>query len=78
MNRFNAQTLDNDIALIRLNEVVKFTPRIHPICLVSASGGNFVGKQANVAGWGTQNRGGSPVNKLRNTNVTVMYVFQFF
>ncbi|XP_035715755.1 trypsin alpha-3 [Folsomia candida] len=68
---YNSQTLENDIALIQLAEQIKITPKIRPICLAKGPA-TFAGKNANVAGWGTQQKGGNAVNQLRNAWVKIM------
>ena len=53
----------HDFALFFLNEPVKFSPKICPICLPS-QGEHFTGKAAIAAGWGLTEKGKlSPVLK---------------
>ncbi|KAM4526304.1 mast cell tryptase-like [Fundulus diaphanus] len=50
--KFNNNTLDNDIALLKLSSSVKFTNYIRPVCL-AASGSTFQnGTSSWVTGWG--------------------------
>lgn len=50
--KYNPYTLDNDLALIKLEEPVKYIKEIQPICL-PAHGQNFDDLEAFVSGWGT-------------------------
>jgi len=54
---YDSDTLDNDIALLRLTEPVEFDYDIQPICLPH-QGADFTGDTAQVTGWGTLSSGG--------------------
>ncbi|XP_054160889.1 serine proteinase stubble-like [Oppia nitens] len=50
---YNHMTLENDLALIELDEDVEYEPHIQPICLPdSKSDDDFIGSDAYVSGWG--------------------------
>ncbi|MBN3315993.1 TMPS9 protease, partial [Atractosteus spatula] len=49
---FNYQTLNNDIALVRLRSPVSFTSYIQPICLADNSSSFQTGTSCWVTGWG--------------------------
>ncbi|XP_069044035.1 uncharacterized protein [Lepisosteus oculatus] len=49
---FNYQTLNNDIALVRLRSPVSFTSYIQPICLADSSSSFQTGTSCWVTGWG--------------------------
>ena len=55
---YNTQTLDNDIALVKLSHPVTFNGdnKIAPICMPK-SGMSFVDQPATVTGWGTTTQG---------------------
>lgn len=46
------RTFENDMAILELESPVEFKPYIVPICLPSISEGDFIGKKAEVTGWG--------------------------
>ncbi|XP_063594714.1 trypsin II-P29-like isoform X2 [Penaeus indicus] len=48
---YSSETLDNDIALMKLSQKVDFATGIKPVCLPSASA-DFTGQNATTAGWG--------------------------
>ncbi|XP_053393415.1 atrial natriuretic peptide-converting enzyme-like isoform X1 [Mercenaria mercenaria] len=51
---YNFQTVDNDIALIRLKEKVLFNDHVRPICLPKTTKRLPVGTRCTVIGWGRQ------------------------
>ena len=61
---YNAKTVDNDFAIIKLASPVSFSDRVSPICLPSAST-NYDNKVATVTGWGTLSSGGSQPSILQ-------------
>ncbi|XP_068632258.1 CLIP domain-containing serine protease B8-like isoform X2 [Battus philenor] len=65
---FDSRTLNNDIALIRLQEFVPFTEFIRPICLPSININNeaLFGLPLPVAGWG---RNGPYVSNVKQSTV---------
>ena len=56
--QYNSATLENDVAIITLNETLEFTNSIQPICLTVQP--VVPGEEAYVMGWGdtrgTENR----------------------
>ncbi|XP_077581728.1 anionic trypsin-2-like [Stigmatopora nigra] len=50
---FNSQTLDNDIALIRISSPVTFTDYIRPVCLAAPDSDVADGTNVWITGWGT-------------------------
>ena len=62
---YDAPTVDNDIALIKLKKKVYFgdSNRVRPICLTET--GPAVNADATVTGWGTTSTGGSLSSTLR-------------
>lgn len=60
---YDRETEGNDIALLRLSKVVKFTENIKPICLPLESdmrNEKLVGKAMVVAGWGKSQNNSYP------------------
>jgi len=51
--KWNAKTMENDIALLKLFEPVRFSPTVIPIC-ISDDVNDLVGQNASVTGWGVQ------------------------
>ncbi|CAG0881038.1 unnamed protein product [Darwinula stevensoni] len=70
--QYNAQTIDNDVALLQLNTSVDFTahPTIRPICL-SSSAKPVAGQNVVIAGWGTTSFGGSVSSVMREAVVKI-------
>ncbi|CAL4113097.1 unnamed protein product, partial [Meganyctiphanes norvegica] len=70
---FNKATLDNDIAIIKLNNPVSiFThPHIKPVCLPS-SDMEFEGKSGVATGWGLTVDGGQASSSLQEVDVEIM------
>ncbi|XP_064471756.1 trypsin-7-like [Ornithodoros turicata] len=55
---YKRDTLENDIAILRLKWPAKFNENIRPICLPTSRDETFFGKKAYVAGWGHLFHGG--------------------
>lgn len=68
---YNSRTIDNDIALLRLETNVTFTDKIQPACL---PGGRVDDESAQgvVTGWGTTSEGGRVSNILQQASITVL------
>ncbi|EGI65219.1 Serine proteinase stubble, partial [Acromyrmex echinatior] len=67
---YNALTHENDVALVKLAEKVKFTPILLPACLPlgKVKNENLDGMEASIAGWGhTSYEGESPDELLKAT-----------
>ncbi|XP_077385821.1 trypsin-1-like [Festucalex cinctus] len=50
---YNADTFNNDIALLRLDSPVEFTDYIQPVCLAAQGSTVATGTEVTVTGWGT-------------------------
>ncbi|XP_067621340.1 proclotting enzyme isoform X2 [Eurosta solidaginis] len=71
---FNFSTLHNDIAILTLNEAIKFSYEIQPICLPSASSQetrSYSGKVAVVAGWGSLRENGPQPSILQKVQIPI-------
>ncbi|XP_068234025.1 trypsin-1-like [Palaemon carinicauda] len=70
---FDFVTMDNDIALLRMSEVVnlELTNAIKPICLPHSTN-QYEETVAIVSGWGLLKVGGSQPSVLQQVNVTTM------
>jgi len=65
--------MNNDIALIKLKEPVKFTDYIQPICLPTEEAEYTAGKNCSISGWGSIQYGKStPSLQLRSAHIPIM------
>ncbi|BFG05210.1 trypsin alpha-like [Drosophila madeirensis] len=68
---YNANTMVNDIAVVRLSSSLSFSSTIKSIGLASSAPGN--GAAASVSGWGTQSSGSSSIpTTLQYVNVNIV------
>ncbi|KAH8418586.1 hypothetical protein KR222_003026, partial [Zaprionus bogoriensis] len=68
---YNANTMVNDIAVIRLSSSLSFSSSIKSIGLASSAPSN--GASASVSGWGTQSYGSSSIpSQLQYVNVNIV------
>ena len=76
-NPSTSRKVENDIALLRLNESVSFTYEIQPVCLPPL-GADYTGRDALVTGWGAltsgKSRTGTMKIALASYNLTFMKV----
>ena len=68
---FDPRKMDSDVAIVKMNAPVVFSPTIQPIGLVAA-GSSHTGRLVTVAGWGTRAAGGGISNVLRKVKVRVV------
>ncbi|XP_069831574.1 vitamin K-dependent protein C-like [Dendropsophus ebraccatus] len=70
--KFNAETVDNDIALLRLSQPAVYNKYVLPICLPSyglaATNLTLEGTETIVTGWGNQDA------SLRNRSIILSYI----
>ncbi|XP_046809042.1 trypsin-1 [Lucilia cuprina] len=69
---YNPTTLQNDIALLRLDQPVPLLDPIRPVCLPNNANQNFDFKKAIVAGWGLTSDGGDQSTYLQEVVVPVL------
>ncbi|XP_044734979.1 trypsin-1-like [Chrysoperla carnea] len=67
---YDPATYDNDIAILELERSTIFNTYIWPICLPPI-GSDFTGKNAIVAGWGTQGFGGPTSGILMEISIPI-------
>merc|ERR1711902_281204 len=67
---FSSSTLWNDVAILTMEDSVRFTTNIQPICLARGSN-SYVDRRVTVSGWGTLSEGGSQPNNLMKVDVKV-------
>ncbi|KAG8188740.1 hypothetical protein JTE90_023085 [Oedothorax gibbosus] len=68
---YNAQTFENDLALLEMETPVEFSPYVVPICLPFRKE-DFTGKMAFVTGWGKLTHGGDVPNILQEVQVPIV------
>ncbi|XP_064471755.1 venom protease-like [Ornithodoros turicata] len=68
---FQRDTLQNDIAILRLQQQARFDDNIRPICLPSSRDVTFFGKRAHVAGWGSLFHRGPSSPKLLEAELRI-------
>ncbi|XP_055908350.1 trypsin-1-like [Eupeodes corollae] len=69
--KYNPTTVENDIALLRLDSPVPLTDPLRPICLPAANQ-NFDLKQGIVAGWGLTKENGFVSSILQEVTVPII------
>jgi len=70
-SQYNDNTMQNDIALLKLSSPVEVSSDVLPVCL-PPSKPTYAGKTAIATGWGTTSSGGSQPNTLREVSVPVI------
>jgi len=70
--KYNFFTYEYDLAMVRLEAPVKYTPHIVPICL-PGSDDLLIGENATVTGWGRLSEGGTLPSVLQE--VTILFIF---
>ncbi|XP_041808535.1 transmembrane protease serine 2 isoform X2 [Chelmon rostratus] len=68
---FDPKTNNNDIALLKLSEPLKFTRTVKPVCLPNADMDISAGNQAWITGWGTLRSSGPTPDRLNQAQVTI-------
>jgi len=69
---YNENTIDNDVAILKLAQDVQFNDYVVPACLPSSSANDYTGQSAVVSGWGTTSEGGSVSPVLKETTVNMV------
>ncbi|XP_057659317.1 serine protease filzig [Diorhabda carinulata] len=69
--QYDAQTFENDLALLELEKPVQFDQHIVPICLPQDNE-DFTGRMATVTGWGRLKYGGGVPSVLQEVQVPIM------
>ncbi|XP_054158034.1 proclotting enzyme-like [Oppia nitens] len=68
--KYNRQTYDNDMAIVKLRTKTRFTDSVKPICLPQKNR-NYAGQLALVTGWGHTTFNGKNSPKLRQVSLPV-------
>ncbi|XP_029911259.1 suppressor of tumorigenicity 14 protein homolog [Myripristis murdjan] len=69
---YNADTYNNDIALMELDGAVTLNQKIWPICLPTPTHAFPVGQVAWITGWGATREGGFAANILQKAEVRII------
>ncbi|XP_030851691.1 CUB and peptidase domain-containing protein 1-like [Strongylocentrotus purpuratus] len=69
---YDGETIDADIALLRLTEPVSFSDYVRPACLASSSNELSDYRRCLVAGWGTISEGGDIAETLQKAVVNLL------
>ncbi|CAJ1064567.1 transmembrane protease serine 2 [Xyrichtys novacula] len=69
--KYDSDTNDNDIALLRLDSPLTFSSSVKPVCLPSAGVDLSPERQAWVTGWGALRSSGPSPDKLNQAQVTI-------
>ncbi|KAK2705177.1 hypothetical protein QYM36_017281 [Artemia franciscana] len=70
---YNAHTIDNDIALLKLSSPVTYTASIRPICLpINNDIWAYKNIQGTVTGWGALSEKGGLANKLMSLTLPIL------
>ncbi|XP_067329728.1 transmembrane protease serine 9 isoform X1 [Anolis sagrei] len=69
---YNAFTLDYDLALLRLDRPLRFSPTLRPICLPEGADRLAPGAQCVITGWGSTKEGGPMSKQLQKAWVQVL------
>lgn len=70
--RYNADTFDYDIAVLRLASPFTLRPKIQPVCLPDVSHTFPSGQRCWVTGWGATREGGSVSSSLQKAEVKII------
>ncbi|XP_069796078.1 suppressor of tumorigenicity 14 protein homolog isoform X2 [Narcine bancroftii] len=70
--RYNEDTFDYDVALLRLEQPFDLRPKLQPICLPDTSHTFPSGKSCWVTGWGAMYEGGSASVSLQKAEVKII------
>lgn len=61
----------NDIAILTLDQPVKYSHNIRPICLPSGAGRQYNGLTGTVAGWGSLRENGQQPSTLQQVDLQI-------
>ncbi|XP_011692172.1 PREDICTED: venom serine protease 34-like isoform X2 [Wasmannia auropunctata] len=70
---YNRESLENDIAIVMVNSVIRFSDEVGPVCLpFQHQSDSFAGSYVDLLGWGTTQFGGMKSRTLQKITVTVI------
>ncbi|XP_028840376.1 transmembrane protease serine 2 isoform X2 [Denticeps clupeoides] len=71
-NLFNSDTNDYDIALMQLNNPLRFSDTVRPVCLPNSGLSLTATTPCHISGWGATYYGGSASRSLREAEVSLI------
>ncbi|XP_076115851.1 trypsin-1-like isoform X2 [Mytilus galloprovincialis] len=71
-NQYNSRTFDNDIAIIKLSQIVAENDAVSPICVPSVPSSEYWRHLCVVTGWGTTSEVGALSDKLQEVYIPVL------
>nr|CAH7733351.1 unnamed protein product [Callosobruchus chinensis] len=74
--KFDTETYNHDIALLKLRKPVQFNKQIRPICLPSSASVELGGLNATVVGWGRLAEGGQLPSVVHEVDVPILSLSQ--
>jgi len=69
---YDTSSINNDIALLRLETEVQFNDNVVPACLPTDKNQQYTNWEAVVSGWGTTSEGGRTSDVLKETTQTII------
>ncbi|XP_068456795.1 transmembrane protease serine 2 [Clinocottus analis] len=69
--KYNSQTHNNDIALLKLNAPLKFSSRVQPVCLPNSGINISAGHEGWITGWGALRPAGPSPDRLKQAQVSI-------
>jgi len=69
---YDTSSINNDIALLRLETEVQFNDNVIPACLPTDKNQQYTNWEAVVSGWGTTSEGGRTSDVLKETTQTIL------
>jgi len=69
---YDTNSINNDIAILRLSKDVTFNSNVVPACLPTNKAETYAGKDAVVSGWGSIATGGKTSPVLKETTVKIL------
>ncbi|OXA41734.1 Serine proteinase stubble [Folsomia candida] len=70
--KFDFETAEYDVALIKVSEPIKFSKRVRPICLTQPEENTLVGKIGVITGWGSLTLTTPTEEELKESDVVIV------
>lgn len=69
---YDSDDFDNDVALVKLSEVLAFSAEVRPVCLPEDDSKTYAGAAGIASGWGTLSSGGNQPNQLMEVTLPIL------